>query len=114
MTRYAAEILVKERLGDLRRTAESLRSRDGRPRPLTPGRRPDHACPPRPLAVMTRRPARGSRAGLSGTGRPACRTCPCERAREDRRDAREGVRDERDPDTGERSMNFVAIEMLNG
>lgn len=30
---YAAEILVKERLGDLRRTAESLRSRDGRPRP---------------------------------------------------------------------------------
>ena len=30
---YAAEILVKERLGDLRRTAESLSSHDGRPRP---------------------------------------------------------------------------------
>jgi hypothetical protein len=30
---YAAEILVKERLGDLRRTVESLRSPDGRPRP---------------------------------------------------------------------------------
>ncbi len=29
---YAAEILVKERLGDLRRTVESLRSPDGRPR----------------------------------------------------------------------------------
>ncbi len=30
---YAAEILVKQRLGDLRRTVESLRSPDGRPRP---------------------------------------------------------------------------------
>jgi hypothetical protein len=30
---YAAEILMKQRLGDLRRTVESLRSPDGRPRP---------------------------------------------------------------------------------
>jgi len=111
---YAAEILVKERLGDLRRTVESLRSPDGRP------------CPSLRVVVRTtlarlalwllrpeRRPAVPEPDRLNRPP-PACRTCPCGRAREDRRDAQEGVRDERDPGTGERSMNFIAIEMLNG
>ena len=82
---YAAEILVNERLGDLRRTAESLRSRDGRPSPslrvvvrttlarlalwlLRPERRPAVPEPDRrppclsdvPLRACPRRPARRS------------------------------------------------------
>ena len=61
---YAAEILVKERLDDLRRTAESLRSRDGRPRPsLRVVVRTTLAR--LALAVTARTPARGSGAGRS-------------------------------------------------